>query len=74
MNAIEFNVLAKGDVVKIPYQYFGWHNKPLRVILLSETSDNANNVLSVEEIKAFFASKQLDLQNYKFDREEANAR
>jgi hypothetical protein len=74
MNAIEFNVLAKGDVVKIPYQYSGWHNKSLRVILLSESSDNTNNVLSSEEIKAFFASKQLDLQNYKFDREEANAR
>jgi len=29
---------------------------------------------SLMEIHAFFAAKQLDLQGYQFDREEANAR
>jgi hypothetical protein len=77
MNAIEFKTFAQNGILKIPDEYVGWYNKTLRVILLPEATEaesTAKKFPSAEEIKAFFAAKKLDLRNYKFDREEANAR
>ncbi|EIJ44132.1 hypothetical protein BegalDRAFT_3313 [Beggiatoa alba B18LD] len=75
MNAIEFETVAENGVLKIPDEYQEWYNQSLKVILLTQTLKNTvKKSPSKEEIQAFFASKQLNLQGYKFDREEANAR
>jgi len=75
MNAIEFEAIAQNGVLKIPDEYSEWYNQSLKVILLVDSLKNvAKKSPSTEEIQAFFAAKQVDLQDYKFDREEANAR
>jgi len=74
MNAIEFNAFAQDGMLKIPSEHVDWYNKSLRVILLAEPIENTEkHALSAKEIQAFFASKRLDLRNYQFNREEANA-
>lgn len=75
MNAIEFEAIAQNGVLKIPDEYSEWYNQSLKVILLVDSLKNiAKKSPSTEEIQAFFAAKQVDLLDYKFDREEANAR
>lgn len=75
MNAIEFEAIAQNGVLKIPDEYSEWYNQSLKVILLVDSLKNVTKKSpSTEEIQAFFATKQVDLQDYKFDREEANAR
>lgn len=75
MNAIEFEAIAQNGVLKIPDEYSEWYNQSLKVILLADSPKNSvKKSPSTTEIQDFFATKQLNLQNYKFDREEANAR
>ena len=75
MNAIEFEAVAEEGVLKIPSEYQDWYNQSLKVILLTDSLKmSAKKSPSLMEIHAFFAAKQLNLQGYQFDREEANAR
>ncbi len=70
MNAIEFEAIAQNGVLKIPDKYSEWYNQSLKVILLVDSLKNTTKKSpSKEEIQAFFAAKQVDLQDYKFDRE-----
>lgn len=75
MNTLEFETVTQDGVIKIPREYGEWYNKSLRVILLAEPIEKTeDSPISAKEIRAFFASKRLDLRDYQFDREEANAR
>lgn len=59
MNTLEFDTVTQDGMIKIPREYGEWYNKSLRVILLAESVENAENLsISAKEIQAFFASKQ----------------
>jgi len=74
MNAIEFKAFAQDGMLRIPSEHIDWYNKSLRVILSVEPIENTEKpAISAKEIQAFFASKWLDLRDYQFNREEANA-
>jgi hypothetical protein len=74
MQAIEFDTTAQDGVLKIPAEHRDWYNRPVRVFLQPGPMARSSNQPSEAEIRAFFAGKQLDLRDYRFDREEVNAR
>jgi len=63
----EFKAVAQNGMLKIPDEYSEWYNQSLKVILLVDSLKNvAKKSPSTGEIQAFFAAKQVDLQDYKF--------
>jgi len=72
MQAIEFETSAQDDLIKIPENYKDWYNQSFKVILIA--TEEKTECSTEEEIRRFYASRKLHLGDYKFDREEANAR
>jgi len=77
MQAIEFTYESRDGLISIPKQYKDWFRKSFKVILLAATEskpvassqDHIN-----EEVKSFFENIQIDLSQYRFNRDEANER
>ena len=67
MYAIEFQSTIDKGVIQIPTQYIDKINNKVKVIVLSEEKKKTkkNNRFNIVEI---------DTKNFKFNREEANAR
>ncbi len=76
IQAFEFKTELHNSMVKIPAQYQNREGRHIRVIVLAEdeTDTKPDTVARKEKIRAFFQNVQLDLRDYHFDREEANAR
>ncbi len=74
MKAIEFETIIHNGTVVIPTQYSSeWEGKAIRVIVLSDDSENLSEPLEKPQ-KMMFKAISINTQEFKFDREEANAR
>ncbi len=71
MQAIEFETVSKDGIIKIPDSYQDFISKPLKVILLRADEPEKTSPDKVDE---FFDGINIDLSEYKFDRDEANER
>ena len=67
MQAYEFNSIVEGGVIKIPEEYKEKISSPVKVIILSDGKSDTTK-------RKIFSAIKLNTKNYKFDREEANAR
>lgn len=75
MKAIEFNAESHKGAIKIPETYRDWYEKkPLRVILLTIDEDKAIKSDKSRNIRMFFNKINIDLNNYRFNRDESNER
>ncbi|MEL6440198.1 MAG: hypothetical protein AAFQ80_13190 [Cyanobacteria bacterium J06621_8] len=73
MKAIEFKTIVHNGIVVIPQQYSSqWEGKAVRVIALDDSEPFSKNGEQPE--KMMFQSISLNTQEFKFNREEANAR
>ena len=66
MYAVEFETYVTGNVIYLPQKYEGLSGKKLRVIALIEEEKTTPKL----EFKAI----KIKTKNFKFDRDEANAR
>jgi hypothetical protein len=77
MQTIEFTTESRDGMISIPKQYKDLFRKYFKVILkenkestpLTSSQDRIN-----EEVKSFFENIQIDLSQYRFNRDEANER
>ncbi|OHD14278.1 MAG: hypothetical protein A2086_09600 [Spirochaetes bacterium GWD1_27_9] len=68
MEAIEFETDIKNGIIKIPSKYNNFLNRKVKLIILSEESAQYNQKdYSTED---FFSKYNIDLKNYKFNRDE----
>ena len=67
MQAYEFSSIVEEGVIKIPEEYKEKISSPVKVIILSDGKRD-----TVKRKK--FSAIKLNTRNYKFSREEANAR
>ncbi len=77
MQAIEFTYESRDGVISIPKQYKDWFRKSFKVILLENkesTPLTSSQYRINEEVKSFFENIQIDLSQYRFNRDEANER
>jgi hypothetical protein len=68
MQAIEFKTETNNGIIKLPYQFQHWNNKPVKVILLTE-----DEFESTQDDYTFDAVA-LNTKNFHFNREQANER
>lgn len=75
MQAIEFTTASHNGTITIPQDYTDWLSKSVRVILLSAAEGEISEQQTDQTaLRRFFDQFTADLTNYRFDREEANAR
>ncbi len=76
MQAIEFNYESSDGMISIPKQYKDWFKKSFKVVLLATESPSLTSSQDSinEEVKSFFENIQIDLSQYRFNRDEANER
>ncbi len=67
MQAVEFIGKPHDDVVDLPAELRGWNGRRVRVILLDAESEPATTVPA-------FSAVRLKTRDFRFDRDEANAR
>ena len=70
MQAIEFVATVENGVIKVPKMYLNELEKELRVIILMDKKEPKPTGRKPFKAKA----AKIKLKNFKFDREEANAR
>jgi len=63
----QFNAVVKDGTIRIPDEYANLLTSKVRVVVMPENKKVADKA-------SLFPSLHLDTRNYKFDREEANAR
>jgi len=68
MQAVEFKSKPHDNVVDLPPNLRDWNNRPVRVILLAD-EDGARPAISNT-----FKAISLKTRDFRFDRDEANAR
>lgn len=68
MQAVEFKSQAHDNVVDLPPNLRDWNNRPVRVILL------AHEEAALPSTGNTFKAISLKTRNFRFDRDEANAR
>lgn len=73
MRAIEFLAETHSGILKLPESLKDWHDRPVKVILMRD-EEVAKKTASRESLRVFFAQFNVDLSNFKFDRDEANER
>ena len=75
MQAIEFTTASHNGIITIPQDYKDWLSKSVRVILLSRVEvETSRQVTDQAALRRFFDQFTADLTDYRFDREDANAR
>lgn len=75
MQAIEFTTASHNGTITIPQDSTDWLSKPVRVILLSAAEGELSEQQTDQTaLQRFFDQFTAELTNYRFDREEANAR
>jgi hypothetical protein len=75
MQSIEFKSNTRNGIVKLPEIYRDWFDKTVKVILVREPETghivkNAGN----QDLKEFFYRFEVDMNDWRFDRDEANER
>jgi len=70
MYAIEFETDANGRMIEIPQEYEALASKHLKVIILLDEANNTHEINKLKKVSAM----TVNTREYKFDREEANAR
>lgn len=70
MQAIEFKTETHNGIIKLPYQFQQWNNKPVKVILLIE--DEIESIQANDKYR--FDAVALNTKSFHFDREQANER
>jgi hypothetical protein len=68
MQAVEFKSKPHDNVVDLPPNLRDWNNRPVRVILLADEEG------ALPAIGNAFKAISLKTHNFRFDRDEANAR
>lgn len=68
MQAVEFKSKPHDNVVDLPPNLRDWNNRPVRVILLADEEG------SPPAISNAFKAISLKTRNFRFDRDDANAR
>lgn len=68
MQAVEFKSKPHDNVVDLPPDLCDWNNRPVRVILLADEED------ARPDISPAFTAISLKTRDFRFDRDEANAR
>lgn len=68
MQAVEFKSKPHDNVVDLPPNLHDWNNRPVRVILLADEESSRPAISHV------FKAIALKTRNFRFDRDEANAR
>jgi hypothetical protein len=68
MQAVEFKSKPHDNVVDLPHNLRDWNNRPVRVILLAEEETVPTPVGGT------FKAVSLKTRDFRFDRDEANAR
>jgi len=71
MHTVEFKTTITDSFVQIP-NYKEFENKQVKIIILDISTDM--NSKKVSKIDALFDKFQVDMKNFTFDRDEANAR
>ena len=75
MQAIEFTTASHNGIITIPQDYKDWLSKSVRVILLTSVEvETSGQVTDQAALRRFFDQFTADLTEYRFDREDANAR
>jgi len=68
MQAVEFKSKPHDNVVDLPPNLRDWNNRPVRVILLADEESSHAAISNV------FKAISLKTRDFRFDRDEANAR
>jgi len=68
MQAVEFKSKPHDNVVDLPPNLSDWNNRPVRVILLADEEGSSPAISNA------FKVISLKTRNYRFDRDDANAR
>ena len=78
MEAIEFETFLKKGKINLPEKYKEMTNKKVKVILLFESKDELNRNKNVKDKKKdvleFFNQYQIDLKDFRFNRDEIHER
>jgi DNA-binding transcriptional regulator/RsmH inhibitor MraZ len=70
MYAVEFEVDAKGRIIEIPPEFEALASKHLKVMILVDEHTDNSLTKPIQRLSVL----SIDTRNFKFDREEANAR
>lgn len=68
MQAVEFKSKPHDNVVDLPLNLRDWNNRPVRVILLADEEGARPAIVNT------FRAISLKTRDFRFDRDEANAR
>ncbi|SFR60208.1 hypothetical protein [Thiomicrospira sp. ALE5] len=77
MAAIEFKTTALGEHIDIPEKFKSLFKKPVKITVRLDENNEAQPShieLNYAELKKVFGEINLDLSEFKFDREQANER
>jgi hypothetical protein len=76
MHAIEFEATAQNGAITIPDAFKSLFSKPVRVKVLVDDSgtETARYQQNLTEIESVLGQINCDFSDFKFDREQANAR
>ena len=69
MQAVEFNSTAHDNIVDLPPELRAWNGRQVRVILLAEEA-----AARPSDSRLAFTALSLKTRDFRFDRDEANAR
>ena len=71
MQTVEFESKSYNGIIEIPVIHKEWYDRPVKVILLTETKLKDTDK---SELIRFFDRFNADLTGYRFNRDEANER
>ncbi len=71
MQTVEFESKSYNGIIQIPVIHKEWYDRPVKVILLTETKLKDTDK---SELIRFFDRFNADLTGYRFNRDEANER
>lgn len=75
MKTIRFSTKAKNGIITIPKKYQKFLSNPVKVTLQVEAKEKEKHMKSTNtDIDMFFGKFQIDLRNYRFNRDDANER
>lgn len=75
MQTVEFESKSYNGIIQIPVIHKEWYDRPVKVILLTDTKlKNSSKDSDKSELIGFFDRFNADLTGYRFNRDEANER
>lgn len=74
MYTVEFETNANGRMIEIPQEYEKLASKHLKVIIMFDDTESMHETNKLKKNLKRVSAMTLNTLDYKFDREEANAR